>query len=66
MLSLPTSFPWLKDRFVYEERREWRIVLKMVVLLYIMQAWMVGINQISCNTYIMKHLEEDANEDVFF
>ena len=64
MLALQASFPRLKDRFVYEERGERRIVLKMMVLLYNMWARMVGINQI-LNTY-MPRLMWDANEDVNF
>ncbi len=57
-------FPWVKDRFVYKERGERRICLKMLVLLYNMCARMVSINQIR-NTY-MKHLTRNANEDVLF
>jgi hypothetical protein len=49
---------------VYEERGEWRICLKMYVLLYNMHARMVGIDQI-WNTYI-SHLMRNANKDVFF
>ena len=64
MRMIQTSFPWLKDRFFYEERGEWRICLKMLVSLYNMRARMVGINQIR-NTY-MRHISRDANEDVFF
>ena len=64
MRMIQTSFPRLKDRFVYEERGERRIYLKMLILLYNMRARMVGINQIR-NTY-MRHLTRDANEDVFF
>ncbi len=64
MLTMQTSFPRIRDRFVYEERGERRIVLKMFVLLYNLRARMVGINQIR-NTY-MPHLLQDANEDVFF
>ena len=65
MLTMQASFPRVKDRFVYEERGERRIVLKMfVLLLYNMRARMIGINQIR-NTY-MSHLERDANEDIRF
>jgi hypothetical protein len=64
MLAMQTSFPRIKDRFVYEERGERRIVLKMFVILYNMRARMVGINQIR-NTY-MCHLERNANADVWF
>ncbi len=59
-----TSFPRVKDRFVYEERGERRICLKMLVLLYNMCVRIVSINQIR-NTY-MKHLTRNANEDVLF
>jgi hypothetical protein len=34
MLTMQASFPRVKDRFVYEERGEQRIVLKMFVILY--------------------------------
>jgi hypothetical protein len=64
MLTMQASFPKVKDRFVYEERGEQKLVLKMFVLLYNMCARMVGINQIR-NTY-MKHLECDAKVDVIF
>ncbi len=58
------SFLRVKDRFVYEERKERGICLKMLVLLYYMRTRMVGINQIR-NTY-MKHLTRNANEDGLF
>jgi hypothetical protein len=64
MLSLQAFSPRLKDQFIYKERRERRIVLKMMVLLYNMRAQMVEINQIR-NTY-MPNLERDANKGVFF
>jgi hypothetical protein len=64
ILTMQTSFPRMKDRFVYKERGEQRIVLKMFLILYNMWARMVGINQIQ-NTY-MRHLKRDANADVWF
>jgi hypothetical protein len=64
MRMFQMSFPQVKDRFVYEERGEQRIHLKMLVLLYNMCARMVGINQIR-NIY-MKHLAGNANEDVLY
>jgi hypothetical protein len=64
MLTMQASFPRVKDGFVYKERGERRIVLKMFVMLYNIPARMVGINQIQ-NTY-MPHLECYANEDVWF
>ncbi len=51
MRGLLASFPCLKDQFAYEERGEQRITLKLFVLLFILHARMVGINQI-CNAYI--------------
>jgi hypothetical protein len=64
MRMIQTSFPQIKDRFVYKETGEWRICLKMLVLMYNMRARIVGINQIR-STY-MKHLNQNANTDVFF
>jgi hypothetical protein len=64
MRMFQTSFPRVKNRFVYKEREERRICLKMLVLLNNMRARMVGINQIR-NAY-MKHLTRNANEDVLF
>jgi hypothetical protein len=46
MRMIQMLFSWIKDLFVYEERGEQRICLKMLVLIYNMRARMVGINQI--------------------
>jgi hypothetical protein len=62
MCMIQTSFPWIKDQFVYKERGERRICLKMLILIYNMRARMVRINQIR-NTY-MNHLEQNANTHV--
>jgi hypothetical protein len=64
MLSIQASFPRVKDLFIYEERGERRLVMKMFVLLYNMRARMVGIHQI-WNTY-MPHLLREASEDIWF
>jgi hypothetical protein len=64
MLSLQTSFPRIKHRFIYEEQGERRIVLKLLILLYNMWARMIGINQIQ-NTY-MRQLDRNANKDIWF
>ncbi len=61
MRGLQASFPRLKDRFVYEERGERRITLKMFVLLFNLCARMVGISQI-CNVY-MPFLNRNANAE---
>ena len=46
MLTIQASFPRVKDRFAYKERGERRIALIMFVLLFNLQARMVGIDQI--------------------
>jgi hypothetical protein len=46
MLSIQTSFPQINNQFIYKERGERQIVMKMLVLLYNMRARMVGINHI--------------------
>ncbi len=61
MHGLQASFPCLKDWFVYEERGEQRITLKMFVLLFNLYAHMVGINLI-CNVY-MQFLNWNANAE---
>jgi hypothetical protein len=61
---MQSSFPQMKDRFCYKEQGEQQIVLEMMVLLFNMHAQMVGINQIH-NIY-MRHLMQDANQDVWF
>ncbi len=62
MHMIQILFLQIKDCFVYKERGERRICLKMLVLMYNMCARMVGINQIRN----MNHLEQNANTDVFF
>ena len=51
MRALQSSFPRLKDRFIYEETGERKIILKMMVLLFNVRSRRVGINQI-LNTYM--------------
>ena len=51
MRALQASFPRLKDRFIYEENGERRIMMKMCLLLYNLRARRVGINQIR-STYL--------------
>jgi hypothetical protein len=60
MRGLQGSFPRLKDRLIYEERGERRIILEMLVLLYNYRASTVGINQIQ-STY-MPYLARSAND----
>ena len=59
MRGLQGSFPRLKDRLIYEERGERKIILHLIVLLYNFRASTVGINQIQSS--FMPHLERSAN-----
>jgi hypothetical protein len=60
MRGLQGSFPRLKDRMIYEEGGERRIIIELVVLLYNYCAATVGINQIQ--SVFMPHLERNANQ----
>jgi DDE superfamily endonuclease len=60
MRALQASFPRLKERFIYEEHGERRIILKLMLLLYNLRARKVGINQIK-NVYLSS-LEIDADQ----
>jgi hypothetical protein len=59
MRAIQSSFPRLKDRFVYEENGERKLMLKMMILLYNLRARKVGINQMR-NTY-MQALNVNTN-----
>ena len=61
MRAIQSSFPRLKDTFVYEDTGERRILMKMLCLLYNLRARTVGINQIK--NVFMKQLDEDANNE---
>jgi hypothetical protein len=60
MRGLQGSFPRLKDRIMYEERGERRLILELVVLLYNFRASVVGMNQIQ--SVFMPWLEKNANQ----
>jgi hypothetical protein len=45
MRALQASFPRLKDRMIYEEKGERRLIMNMIVLLYNFRASVVGLNQ---------------------
>ena len=45
MRAIQSSFPRLKDTFVYEDTGEHRILMKIVCLLYNLRARTIGINQ---------------------
>jgi hypothetical protein len=60
MRALQASFPRLKDRFIYEEHGERKLILRMIQLLYNLRSRKVGINQIK-NVY-MPALNQNAND----
>jgi hypothetical protein len=60
MRGLQGSFPRLKDRLLYEERGERKIILHLIVLLSNYRASTVGINQIQSS--FMPHLFRSANQ----
>ena len=59
MRALQSSFPRLKDRMIYEETGERKIIMKMMILLFNLRSRQVGINQI-LNTY-MPALQRNAD-----
>ena len=61
MRAVQASFPRLKDRLIYKEMGERRIILKSMILLYNLRAQQVGINQI-LSTY-MNNLNRDTNSE---
>lgn len=60
MRSFQGMFPRLKDRFMYEENGERRVMLLCSIHLFNLRTRMVGINQI-LSTY-MPHLSVEAND----
>jgi hypothetical protein len=46
MRALQASFPRLKDRMLYEEKGERRLIMNLIVFLYNYRASVVGLNQI--------------------
>ena len=64
MRAIQSSFPRIKDRFLYEEYGERKIILKMMILIYNLRARKVGINQI--RSVYMPDLIHNANEYLEF
>jgi len=60
MRGLQASFPRLKDRLLYDEVGERKIILELIVLLFNFLAVTVGQNQIT--SVFMPWLERNANE----
>ncbi len=59
MQAFQSSFPWVKDWFVYKEQGERCLIMKMIVLSYNLRANIVGINQIQ--NFYMPNLEQCGN-----
>lgn len=53
------SFPRMKDRFIYEERGERKLMLMLTVLLFNIRTKLVGLNQIQ--SVFMPHLSVEAS-----
>ena len=62
MRALQGSFPRLKERFVYEERGERRIMLDMITRLFNLRGRRVGINQI--RSVYMPWLDNSADKEL--
>jgi DDE superfamily endonuclease len=62
MRALQSSFPRLKERFIYEENGEQRVIVKLMILLYNLRARKVGINQIK-NVYLPS-LQASADQQI--
>ena len=60
MRAFQASFPRVKDRIPFENKGQRKLMVKMMLLLYNLQARRVGINQI-LNVY-MSSLIQDVNE----
>lgn len=59
MRAFQGTFPRMKDRFIYEEHGERKLMILTTILLFNFRARVVGINQI-LNTY-MPHIGVEAN-----
>lgn len=58
MRGFQGSFPRMKDRMVYEDRGERKLVILTTVLLFNLRSSLVGINQILSS--FMPHLSREA------
>lgn len=59
MRSFQSTFPRMKDRFIYEEKGERKLVLLSTILLFNLRTSLVGINQILSS--FMPHMGIEAN-----
>ena len=62
MRAFQSSMPRIKDRMKFEERGERKVTLTVMILLYNLQAWMVGINQLQ--SFYLGALYCDANVEL--
>ena len=63
MRAFQSSMPRIKDRMKFEERGERKVTLTVMILLYNLQAWMVGINQLQ--SFYVGALYPDANVELY-
>jgi len=59
MRAFQSSMPRIKDRMKFEEHGERKVTLTVMILLYILRAWMVGINKLQ--SFYVGALYCDAN-----
>jgi hypothetical protein len=63
MRAFQSSMPRIKDRMKFEERGERKVTLTVMILLYNLQACMVGINQLQ--SFYVGALYPDANVELY-
>ncbi len=64
MQAFQSSLPRIKDRMKFETHGEQKVTLTMMILLYILQAQTVGINQLL--SFYADPLHRDANLNLYF
>ena len=62
MRDFQSSMPRIKDRMKFEERGERKVTLTVMILLYNLRAWMVGLNQLK--SFYVAALYHDANVEI--
>ena len=62
MRGLQGSFPHLKDRILWEERGECKLLMQLVINLFNYRREVVGLNQIA--TVYKEHLTNTVNDMV--
>jgi hypothetical protein len=63
MHAFQSTIPRIKDRMKFEKRGECKVTLTVMILLYNLQARMVGINQMQSFYVGALYLYQDANDE---